>query len=241
MQAQTIIPGIQGQVELMQLGYAHQAKADKESMFSQQVINIGVCLQVTPSVIDLPSLGYKRLDIRTVAEYLLQHWPGKLLAGQEVTKFQDQLRCFWSAIENLYPSHDVFSSHSRHLHQCIPAKIHSDEGTGLRKSPVYQFSWGPILASSGASWDRYFFWSCITHEAYKECHGGLKKGTKYSMSWHSILQIKQGLCLTIQLRVRVLARNSILCLSDTRAICRRRPAHTILSATLGAPKPNVPT
>ena len=60
--------------------------------------------------------------------------------------------------------------------QRLPVKIHSDEGTGLRKTAIYQFSWGPLLSSSQASWDRYFFWGCMPREDYKKEHSGFEKG-----------------------------------------------------------------
>ena len=180
LQAKTMIPGIAGQMELTQLGFAHLSKSDKESIFLKQVVNIGACLDIPVSEIDLPSLEGKHycLDIRAVAEYTLHHYPLKLLAGLDVEEFKNELLMFWGAFKHIYPSHPVFRSHSGRLDACIPVKVHIDEGTGLRKRPVYQFSWGPIMSCSRASWNRYFFWSCITNESYKQWHCGYEKGNK---------------------------------------------------------------
>ena len=180
LQAKTMIPGAPGQVELMQLGFAHQAKSDKESVFLRQVVNIGACLGIPPKELSIASLEQKHfhLDIKTVGEYMLEHYPGKLLAGLQVEQFHREAKRFWTAFAKANPAHPVFTKHQNHLEKCVPVKIHSDEGTGLRKSAVYQFSWGPVLASSDASWDRYFFWTCIAHESYKQSNAGFEKGNQ---------------------------------------------------------------
>eukprot|EP00435_Cladocopium_sp_Y103_P067461 s267_g30.t1 len=55
-------------------------------------------------------------------------------------------------------------------------RVHMDEGTGVRKTAIYQYSWGPVIPKDVNSCNRYFFWSCIFHEQYKKHHAGYEGG-----------------------------------------------------------------
>lgn len=180
-QWRTMLPGCPGYREMEQLAIAHRAKSDKESVFIQQVVNIGGTLPIPLKELCLETNGKKHycLEVRAVAEYVLGRYPQKLLAGfsaDDFACFQSLLEEYWQCYKKIYQEHPVFEDHKQELGRCIPIKLHSDEGTGLRKTAVYQFSWGPILSDGAASWDRYLFWSCMSHEDYKEAHAGFERG-----------------------------------------------------------------
>lgn len=176
-----MLPGCPGYKQMTQLAIAHGSKSDKESVFIQQVLNIGGSLPISLKEIRLETTGkvHHCLEIKAVAHHLLQNYPEKLLSGfgvNDFAQFQQTLEKFWICYKKYYPAHPVFVDHCAHLSRCVPLKFHSDEGTGLRKTAVYQFSWGPVLASTPASWDRYYFWSCMPHEDYKNANAGYEVG-----------------------------------------------------------------
>ena len=164
---------------MTQLAAAHHRKSDKETLFLQQVQNIGGMLPIPLEKLPLETTGKTHvcLEIKAMAEHIFSAYPQKLMAGcSSMDDLGSKLDSFWSAYRTLYRDHPVFRDHAGELCKCLPVKIHSDEGTGLRKTAIYQFSWGPLLSSSQASWDRYFFWGCMPHEDYKKEHSGFEKG-----------------------------------------------------------------
>lgn len=74
------------------------------------------------------------------------------------------------------PNHRVFFDRAESLSRCIPMKSHMDEGTGQRRMPVLQISWGPFLRSAPASWEHYMLFSSMPHEQYKKAHDGYERG-----------------------------------------------------------------
>ena len=161
-QVSTMLPGAPMYAEMQQLAAAYSAKGSKEEVFVRQVVAIGELLQVPVTQIWLPSCEKHHycIQIQDVAKHLLDVYPGKLLAGcnsSNIGDFKKLLIEFWNSYAKFYASHPVFTDHANELGSCIPVKMHSDEGTGLRKTAVQQYSWGPILAESGSSLDRYFF------------------------------------------------------------------------------------
>lgn len=180
-QCDTMLPGSPGYADLQQLAMAHDCNTNKESLFIQQVLNLGYALDVPVKEIFLQSKSkkYHCLEIRAVAKKILGYFPEQLLAGFSMSEFAQYvgtLEQFWDAFRRYNPSHPVYVDHAGHLASCIPVKFHSDEGTGLRRTGVYQFSWGPVLRSDRSSWNRYYFWSCMNHEDYKRAHDGYLKG-----------------------------------------------------------------
>lgn len=180
-QVSTMLPGAPMYAEMQQLAAAYSAKGSKEEVFVRQVVAIGELLQVPVTQIWLPSCEKHHycIQIQDVAKHLLDVYPGKLLAGcnsSNIGDFKKLLIEFWNSYAKFYASHPVFTDHANELGSCIPVKIHSDEGTGLRKTAVQQYSWGPILAESGSSLDRYFFFSCLNAEQYKAYNSGYVVG-----------------------------------------------------------------
>ncbi|CAK9106276.1 unnamed protein product [Durusdinium trenchii] len=176
-----MIPGSPFFVEMQQLALANDSKSRKDDVFIRQAVAIGLSLDIPVSEIFLEQLGHKThvLDIRTVAEYVFAAYPERFLAGFDAlpkVAFRQVLLKFWEAYSKYYPHHPVFSDHGHRLSSCVPVKIHSDEGTGLRRTGVYQFSWGPVLPSDLSSVSRYIFWSCMKHEDYKDGHAGYERG-----------------------------------------------------------------
>lgn len=51
-----------------------------------------------------------------------------------------------------------------------------DEGTGVRKNPILQVTWGPILSSDPSSLSRYFFFTSMLGDDYKHFHRGYELG-----------------------------------------------------------------
>ena len=175
-----MLPGMPGYSTLRQLGTAFEARHHEDS-FVRTVVELGYALPVPVSDTVLHSLGQKHhyVSIRHVAEHVLQIYPQKLLAGctlAEKETFHTEMESFWDAYRHHNPHHDVFSRFGRMLRRCIPMKIHADEGTGLRRSAVMQLSWGPCVSHSPSSIDRYFYFTCMACENYKDFHRGYEAG-----------------------------------------------------------------
>jgi len=78
-----MIPGSPMYIELQQLSKAHLAPCDKETTFLKEVVNIGRITDIPISELWLASTGKKHyyMSIRSVASYILEKCPSKLLAG----------------------------------------------------------------------------------------------------------------------------------------------------------------
>lgn len=176
-----MLPGAPMYAEMMQLAAAYNALGSKEEAFVRQVAGIGELLRLPVTRIWLPTCEkyHSCVRVQDVAKYLFEFHPSKLLAGHtssNIGDFKNLLKEFWNTYAKVYPSHPVFTEHANDLGSCIPVKIHSDEGTGLRRTAVQQYSWGPIFSDSANSLDKYFFFSCLNAEQYKAYNSGYAVG-----------------------------------------------------------------
>ena len=129
-----MIPGTDGHAELLQLAFAHTSSS-KETILLREILNIGRALPIPVNTFSFRVEGEAErkqccLEIRTLAEYVLVNYPSKLWEED----MEDLLHSFWRAYHVSNPSHPVFSDHQSNLRKCIPVKLHSDEGTGLREN-----------------------------------------------------------------------------------------------------------
>ena len=182
LQSKTMLPGAPMHLEITQLGIPHTAKADKETKFIQQVLHIGEALDVPVSVLRLAAKNSEKhyyISMKALVEKLLLDYPQKLLGGHTVAtidEFHASMMHFWHSYRRFHGNHPVYQQHAEHLRFCVFIKIHSDEGTGLRKNAVMQWSWGPLFAASPSSHDRYLFYSMMNSEVYKDAHCGYEQG-----------------------------------------------------------------
>ena len=119
------------------------------------------------------------VPVRALAEYIANTCPERLLGGynlESLSDFQLLLQHFWTAYKVVNGEHPVFEQKRDLLKNCVPIKVHTDEGTGLRKSAIYQYSWGPVIAKNMSTINRYFFFACIFHEQYRRHHAGYEIG-----------------------------------------------------------------
>lgn len=178
-----MLPGAPMHNEITQLGQAHTLLAHKEDHFIRAVMDMGEILPLPLHSFWLETIQKQHhcVSVECVAAYLLEFHPAKLLPGLSTGNIEhvhDTLRRFWKAYRNLNPDHDIYTRFPESLHLCVPCKLHSDEGTGLRKSAVMQYSWGGVMADAANSFDRYFFWCSILGEEYKKAHSGYEAGNK---------------------------------------------------------------
>ena len=179
-----MLPGHHGQDILVKLAEDKSSK-NKARNFNRAVSTRGFALRVAIaylSVVGPSGCGTVRhpiLPIQDMAKEIFRNYEEKLFAGRSVESAHGLFARFWRTFRQVQPECKVFQVHSRDtLKFCIPCKLHVDEGTGVRKSAVLQCSWGPILASGGASWLRYFFWTCMGHESYRHLNVGFECGNK---------------------------------------------------------------
>ena len=90
------------------------------------------------------------LDSERYSEKLLNHPVSRESDWtEELVKFWEKWRC-------LEPNNEVFKTHSNELGHCIPCMLHGDEGTGHRRKPVLQLSWGSLLRVGKMPWRECF-------------------------------------------------------------------------------------
>lgn len=123
-QANTMIPGISGFVEVQQLAIPNDLKTNKEEAFIQQVLRIGEFMNVPLTELFLHTIGKKNhcLEIRAVAERIFADYPTKFLAGFSVcerAQFQQTLAKFWDAFQRYYPNHPVLTMAISFVHACL--------------------------------------------------------------------------------------------------------------------------
>ena len=179
-----MLPGHPGQDILVKLAESKTSK-NKARNFNDAVTKRGFALRVPVKHIPVMSpdgdstVQHPILCIQDMAKEIFRSYEDKLFAGRSVESAQGLFLRFWRTFRQVQPDSKVFQVHSQgELRFCIPCKLHIDEGTGLRKSAVLQCSWGPVLASGAASWDRYFFWTAMSHEAYTQHNVGLEWGNE---------------------------------------------------------------
>lgn len=182
--AETMLPGHHGQDILVKLAESKTSK-NKARNFNNAVTKRGFALRVPISHVSVASPHgdgteqHPILRIQDMAKEIFRSYEEKLFAGRSVEAAQGLFLRFWRTFGQVQPDSKVFEVHSKdNLRYCIPCKFHIDEGTGVRKSAVLQCSWGPVLASGAASWLRYFFWTAMGHEAYREHNMGWEWGNE---------------------------------------------------------------
>ena len=179
--ARTMSPGTYGYSELMQLGYAHECRDDKESILLRNIAKLGYMLKIELKKFSLfdQTSQHTCVPVRALAEWIADNCPDRLLGGyklESLSDFQSLLQQFWKSYRVQNGEHQVFQEKTHLLRNCLPIKVHTDEGTGLRKTAIYQYSWGPVIAKDLSTANRYYFWSCIFHEQYRRHHAGYEIG-----------------------------------------------------------------
>lgn len=179
--ARTMSPGTYGYSELMQLGYAHECGDDKESILLRNIAKLGYMLKIELKKFSLfdQTSPHTCVPVRALAEWIADNCPDRLLGGyklESLSDFQSLLQQFWKSYRVQNGEHQVFQEKTHLLRNCLPIKVHTDEGTGLRKTAIYQYSWGPVIAKDLSTTNRYYFWSCIFHEQYRRHHAGYEIG-----------------------------------------------------------------
>ena len=179
--ARTMIPGTFGYSDLMQLGHAHECKEDKENVLLRNIAKLGYMLPIELKRFPIfdQDRNHTCVPVRGLAEYIANTCPERLLGGynlESLSGFQLLLQKFWAAYRVVNGEHPVFEQKRDLLKNCVPIKVHTDEGTGLRKSAIYQYSWGPVIPKNMSTINRYFYWACIFHEQYRHHHSGYEIG-----------------------------------------------------------------
>ena len=178
-------PGNPGYAELVQLGLANEAAADKETIFVSNLLRLGYSLQTAMVRVDLnlPEGAAKQyiLPIQELATEILEFFPQKLLFGHDLSRacrkqVEETLVTFWEAYRYVDPGHPVYQDHASELGKVIPCRLHMDEGTSFRKHAVMQMSWGPILKHLPASPHHCFYFTSILGDAYKDENVGYEAG-----------------------------------------------------------------
>lgn len=150
-----------------------------EELFVNNVFRLGLALPVALEDVPVEGNLFQCVPMRPLASVILKDFPHKLLAGHNIdqqAEFFSAMSRFWRAYKFFHESHPVYVDWADSLHLCVPTKIHADEGTGQRKQPVFQCSWGPAIRSNAASVDHYFLWACLPGLAYKHANKGNESG-----------------------------------------------------------------
>ena len=120
------------------------------------------------------------LKILDVAKYLLdsEKYSEKILNHpiSQVCKWTHDLAEFWKKWECVDPTHTVFKDHGNELDHCIPCMLHGDEGTGHRRKPVLQLSWGSLLQVGKNALERMFLITSCAHKMYSKFNKGSEAG-----------------------------------------------------------------
>jgi hypothetical protein len=110
------------------------------------------------------------LDSERYSEKLLNHPVSRESDWtEELVKFWEKWRC-------LEPNNEVFKTHSNELGHCIPCMLHGDEGTGHRRKPVLQLSWGSLLRVGKNALERMFLITSCAHKMYSRFNKGSVAG-----------------------------------------------------------------
>lgn len=119
------------------------------------------------------------LAIFDMARFLLNsNYSAKLLNNpvSDVTSWTKDLSDFWEKWRCIEPDNQVYTTHGNELDHCIPCMLHGDEGTGHRKKPVLQLSWGSLLRVGYSSLERMFLITSCAHKMYSKFNKGSKAG-----------------------------------------------------------------
>ena len=194
---QTMKEGHPGQAALVKLASSGKNRARD---MNKAVFRMGFSLQVCVRQVNIPAENGQQkhpvIPIASLVREIFAKYPQKLLCGYElkdVLAAEGQFRRFWRTYKGVCPNHEVYATHSN-LGRCIPCRLHADEGTGARKKPILQCSWGPLLAAGMSSWDRYWLWTSMLHETYKEYNMGFEKGNTVidSLMTHLAIEVNDA-------------------------------------------------
>ena len=125
-------------------------------------------------------IQHPMLTIVDMATFLLnsETYSEKLLNRpvSDVSGWKHDLALFWEKWRTVEPSNQVFATHGHCLDHCIPCMLHGDEGTGHRKKPLFQLSWGSLLRIGKNSLERMFLITSCAHKMYSKYNKGSVAG-----------------------------------------------------------------
>ena len=143
---------------------------------------LGRCLSVPITRIQVPYFGRGPVDhpiisLEDFIRFMLPNHSEKLLGGYKVGSVESQLLLsqFWSRYRRMDPSHVVFEDFTS-LSHVVPLVLYGDEGTGVRKHPVWILAWKPVLFCHTSSWWRSYLYTVAPHEVYSGYKGGTSMG-----------------------------------------------------------------
>ena len=119
------------------------------------------------------------LKIFDMARFLLNSTYAEKLLNRpvsDVAGWTADLATFWRKWRVVEPNNRVFTDHGNDLDHCIPCMLHGDEGTGHRKKPLLQLSWGSMLRIGKSSLERMFLITSCSHKMYSKFNKGSEAG-----------------------------------------------------------------
>ena len=126
-------------------------------------------------------LPHPMLQVRAFCAHLLRsRWACKLLAGHGINDdgWREKFLSFWARYREVDPNHPAYRDHESSLATCIPVLLHGDEGTGHRRKPVMQLSFGPVLAIGGGALERLFLLTTCPGKLYAQYNMGVEAGNQ---------------------------------------------------------------
>lgn len=93
-----------------------------------------------------------------------------------VDRWSTELATFWERWQCIEPDNRVYTDHANELDHCIPCMLHGDEGTGHRRKPVLQVSWGSLLRIGKGPLERMFLITSCSHKRYSRFNKGTEAG-----------------------------------------------------------------
>ena len=121
------------------------------------------------------------LHVRHTAELLLKsRFSAKLLAGfslEEHEQWKATFTQFWTRFRDHDGNHPIFAA-GLDVGMCVPVQFHGDEGTGHRRKPVLQLSWGTVLTQGVPALDRLFLITSCPAKLYSSLNAGIEAGNR---------------------------------------------------------------
>ena len=119
------------------------------------------------------------LKIFDMAQFLLNSTYSEKLLNRpvsDVAGWKHELAEFWRKWKVIEPHNAVYKDHANELDHCIPCMLHGDEGTGHRRKPLLQLSWGSMLRIGKSSLERMFLITSCAHKMYSRYNKGSEAG-----------------------------------------------------------------
>jgi hypothetical protein len=87
------------------------------------------------------------LKIADFFTHLLKNHPQLLFGGASLGRESRNIcKEFWKKFRDFQPNHDIYTKYDDHQRECIvPVCLHGDKGRGLKKSPLFCFSWESVF------------------------------------------------------------------------------------------------